>query len=615
MPLYEDRTLAVFLCMHRTGSSLTANMMQRLGMSLGPFELIGEAESNKYGHFEAFDFHALDRTLQTTVLGFPDDLPDSAAVLQEFCRRDGQWSQEISLSDELYRQGEALLAQLIQSGTISGFKDPRALLLWPFWKELLPRFPGLRVVPLFLVRSPHEIAMSIFMRAKGTLAYEDALEVTAVHFRRMRAIQAQWPGPAAVVRFDPRVYAADLRHASELCGLVWSDDIFTQVYDATCRHHDAAVVVHPAQEAFESLAEVLPRPSEQANLQRLQADAATRESLVRTHLLELRRQNQRQAEQLQQRERELHEARQAEQRYREILENCDRQLVRCHEDEKKYVETLASCGAQIERLSGENRRYVEVLQQCEQYIGYLEPENRRYAEALRQCQQDITRLGQENGHYAEVLQQCEHYIQYLEPENRRYAEVLKECEHYIQYLEPANRRYAEVLKECEHFIQYLEPANRRYAEVLKECEHYIQYLEPTNQRYAEVLKECEHYIQYLEPENRRSAESLQQCAQDIAQLRQENQQRTAVLRQLQADRDRLGQENGNYAQELQACAVQIEDLHEKTIEQAGQLDQAGSDIALLRQQSARLQSELRLITQSRTWRLRQMVVRPLRRSA
>ena len=46
----------ILLSMHRCGSSLTANILQRLGMSLGPFELNGTDSSNPYGHFEAVPF-------------------------------------------------------------------------------------------------------------------------------------------------------------------------------------------------------------------------------------------------------------------------------------------------------------------------------------------------------------------------------------------------------------------------------------------------------------------------------------------------------------------------------------------------------------------------------
>ena len=88
----QEKTLVVILCMHRCGSSLTARLLQRLGMSLGPFDL-GEAnESNKYGHFEAQPFVLLNREFQLRQFGFEGDLPDDAETLRRYCQCDGRWT-------------------------------------------------------------------------------------------------------------------------------------------------------------------------------------------------------------------------------------------------------------------------------------------------------------------------------------------------------------------------------------------------------------------------------------------------------------------------------------------------------------------------------------------
>jgi len=98
-------------------------------------------------------------------------------------------------------------------------------------------------------------------------------------------------------------------------------------------------------------------------------------------------------------------------------------------------------------------------------------------------------------------------------------------------------------------------------------------------------------------------------------LGREKQQYTAALGQLEGDRDRLEQENQRHALALQECDEQLAGLRQQTLLQAGQLGRTESEIRSLRQQSERLQAELRLVKQSRTWRLRQMVVTRLRRSA
>ncbi|HEY1598103.1 MAG TPA: hypothetical protein VGG64_00775 [Pirellulales bacterium] len=285
----QEKTLVVILSMHRCGSSLTARLFQHLGMSLGPFEL-GEAnDSNKYGHFEAQPFVLLNREFQLKQFGFEGDLPDDPDTFRRYCDRDGRWNSEDSISDEAIARGRGVVDRLMQSGTICGFKDPRTVQVWPFWQRVFEGLPALRVVPLFLIRGPHEIAMSLFRRSQGERDYAQALQVSAIHFRRMKDILDQWSGPAAVVQFEPQIYSLQARQAAELCGLLWSDTALAEAYDASCRHHEASTIDDPAQWAFEALAHLPPGMHDAENFRRLLADSEAREAILRK-TRELRRQ-------------------------------------------------------------------------------------------------------------------------------------------------------------------------------------------------------------------------------------------------------------------------------------------------------------------------------------
>lgn len=282
--VYQGRTLVVVLCMHRSGSSFTARLLQRLGMSLGPFELIGAEKSNPHGHFEAVPFVSLNRDLQFKALGFENDFSVDPVTLRRFLETGGEWPSEISISASQSQQGRQLIHQLVASGPVSGFKDPRTVLTWPFWRCVLQEFPGLRVVPLFLIRSPHEIAMSLFQRVHGNCRYDDALAVTAVHFRRMKGILDEWRGDRAVLQFEPQFYARQAPKAMEICGLKWDESIFSEAYDPGCRHHSPAIIVHEAQSLFEQMGGSEDRLAERENLHKLMADAALREQELRHRL-------------------------------------------------------------------------------------------------------------------------------------------------------------------------------------------------------------------------------------------------------------------------------------------------------------------------------------------
>ena len=145
------------------------NLFQRLGMSLGPFELLGANEHNKHGHFEAMPSYRLDQELLNANLRLqrrsPRLRPKSCV---DFSPANGHWQWQPSLiSTQQVERGRTFVEQLVAAGHVSGFKDPRVPLLWPFWNRVFSQFAGLRVVPIFLVRSPHEIAMSIFAAQPG----------------------------------------------------------------------------------------------------------------------------------------------------------------------------------------------------------------------------------------------------------------------------------------------------------------------------------------------------------------------------------------------------------------------------------------------------------------
>ncbi len=440
---YAGRKLVVIVSMHRSGSSLTASLFQRLGMSLGPFELIGANESNKHGHFEAVPFHVLDRELQALTVGFPDDVPESQDTLRQFCEAEGcrprpgvpgaQHGARLGapIPAEAYDRGCAMVRELVESAPISGFKDPRSLLLWPFWQDVFGRFTGLEVIPLFLSRSPHEIAMSIFTRGKGRLAYEDALDVTGAYFQRMLEVHERWAGPQAVIRFDPRVFTFDLRRAAEICGLAWSDAVFAEVYDPSCHHHEPAAVAHPAQEAFDRLAGGLSRLPEEANLRCLANDAAKRQTLMRTFLHEQRdridelcHENQRQQHVLDERERELSclaGLRDETQRTREVIE-CLRK------ENGHYVQVLQQCGDEIQRLAAQNQQYDKALEELKQFVRQCYAEKQQADTALSQSRSEIERVSAENRMKERELAERNEQIAELEQRNGEEAEAWRQTE-------------------------------------------------------------------------------------------------------------------------------------------------------------------------------------------
>jgi sulfotransferase family protein len=134
--------------MHRSGTSMVAQLLNLCGLDLGPQEqLVGPNEGNPKGHFEHIGFLKIDDAILSHFGGSAADPP----LLKP------GWENEPSV--ERIVSEARLLLETFQGRSRWGWKDPRTTLLLPFWKKLIPK---LRFV--LCVRNPMEVAKSLEAR-------------------------------------------------------------------------------------------------------------------------------------------------------------------------------------------------------------------------------------------------------------------------------------------------------------------------------------------------------------------------------------------------------------------------------------------------------------------
>lgn len=139
--------------MHRSGTSMIAQLLHRASLSFGPPEkLLGADRSNPLGHFEHRDVLTIDRQLLKhfgATWYAPPKLPE-------------KWAEAESLKP-LLNQGRELAASFGQQ-TQWGWKEPRACLFLPFWRSAIP------VMKFVLcLRDPLEVALSLQRRNRLTI--------------------------------------------------------------------------------------------------------------------------------------------------------------------------------------------------------------------------------------------------------------------------------------------------------------------------------------------------------------------------------------------------------------------------------------------------------------
>ncbi len=140
--------------MHRSGTSMIARLLNLCGLDLGPPEQLMEpSETNPMGYFENVSFtYEIDDALLAHLGGSWDNPP----LFKE------GWEYDASLEQIVLKAKDQM--KIFSNSPTWGWKDPRATILLPFWKLLIP---DLRFV--ICVRSPLEIAKSLARRDKFSM--------------------------------------------------------------------------------------------------------------------------------------------------------------------------------------------------------------------------------------------------------------------------------------------------------------------------------------------------------------------------------------------------------------------------------------------------------------
>ncbi len=137
-----DQSAIIMTGMHRSGTSLTASLLESAGINFGD-RLLGSDQGNPKGHFEDLDF--VEFHIQ---------------VLRSQNETDAGWteSNKLQVQQQFWSEAQDLIAAR-QDKPVWGWKDPRTTLFLDFWSELIPQAKY-----IFVYRTPWEVVDSLFRR-------------------------------------------------------------------------------------------------------------------------------------------------------------------------------------------------------------------------------------------------------------------------------------------------------------------------------------------------------------------------------------------------------------------------------------------------------------------
>jgi peptidoglycan hydrolase CwlO-like protein len=151
--------ILVIISMHRSGSSLTASLLQSAGLHIGR-KLLGADSVNIKGHFENIDFYEFHRAVLR-----------SQAIIEDGWTLQGK----IKVEDSFVEQAKEIVAKNSMS-RVWGWKEPRTTLFLDFWSDLLPEAKF-----LLIYRSPWEVVDSLYRRGDPTFQAQPELALKVWH--------------------------------------------------------------------------------------------------------------------------------------------------------------------------------------------------------------------------------------------------------------------------------------------------------------------------------------------------------------------------------------------------------------------------------------------------
>ncbi len=175
------------LGMHRSGTSLCANILHEMGVDMADAQ--GASAANARGHWERPRINDLHDAV-LALFGRPWNAPTHHLALPN------QWWTDPRI-DPIRASIVTYLETLLASDKPIGFKDPRTSRLLPMWPSILDR---LNADPLYIfcIRDPAQVARSLTAR--------DGLPADQAAYRWLvynaQAVHGAGPAPVCVIPYE-----------------------------------------------------------------------------------------------------------------------------------------------------------------------------------------------------------------------------------------------------------------------------------------------------------------------------------------------------------------------------------------------------------------------------
>ncbi|MCT7989012.1 chromosome partitioning protein ParA [Laspinema olomoucense] len=557
-------TVLIIASMHRSGSSLTASLLQSAGLHIGR-RLMPPNKGNLTGYFENNDFYEFHRRVLKS-----QGIDEDGWTLQE----------NIEVEDRFVEQAKEIIANN-SICAVWGWKEPRTTLFLKFWVELLPQAKF-----LLIYRSPWEVVDSMYRRTDYELFQSQpdlAVKIWLHYNQKILNFYNNFSQGCLLANLETIVkntafYIQAINQNFQVnLGLPAGD-----IYDASLLHtqsvdsHRASLINHYFPEAIALYRELMARawqPDETVDFSWLEqlksspykvwafqdwvtvGNLATQKKNLESELQQNQSQLQQQTEQLHQSQSQLYQTQeeseqtqfqlhqiQAElgqaqsqlQQTEEVLEQSQAQL---HETE----EVLEQSVTQLSQRTEELERSQSQLYQTQEELGQTQFQFHSCQQKLAQTQSQLYQTQEELGQTHSQLHQTEEVLEQSQSQLHKTKTVLEQfvtqLTHKTEELRQSQSQLYQTQEESKQIQSQLHQIQAELGQAqsqLQQTEEVLEQSQAQLHETEEVLEQSVTQLSQRTEELERSQSQLYQTQEELGQTHSQLHQTEEVLEQSQS---------------------------------------------------------------------------------
>ncbi|MEL0589661.1 MAG: chromosome partitioning protein ParA [Planktothrix rubescens PR222] len=542
---HSEQTVFIITGMHRSGTSLTASIMQSAGVNIGR-RLMEATEFNAKGYFENpdfFEFH-LDafRALGVNIDGW---------TLEE----------NLQINPPLIDRAKYIVEQNRLS-SVWGWQEPRTSLFLDFWAKLLPEAKF-----LLIYRSPWEVADSLYRRGDEMFQSQPELAIkywqhynqkilnfynreqhrclltnlkTIVQYQNAYIdtinhkfnVDLSHPAPTA---YDPSLLRTEISSNSQRPTLI--DHYFPEAIELYQELEGRGW--HPEQTPDFSWQELL-KPSlyktwafqEWVNLRQLEIENKSLKSQLQEEQFELEEAKVIQAE-AEQTKTQLKTA-------ESLLEQSQSQLQETESVLEKSQNKLQETESVLQQSQTQLSKTESVLQQSHNQLNQTRTELETVKTQLSQAQFDVMRYQSQLHQTQEELEDYEIKYPQIQEDFKRSQSQLQETETVLEQSQSELHQIQEELEYYELHRQEWEDAQSQLEQVevrLSQLTTQLQQTQKREERFQIQLHQSLEELEKTQIQLQQDQENLQESNNQVKQLKRDLKRSNSQLYQVESEFD------------------------------------------------------------------------------